>query len=100
MRMPFPKPHTYRSKKYLAYIRTKKCLVCGSPETVPHHEGLGLNMMGGKSPDSHAVPLCSKHHAGYHNIGPKFWDMVDIKMEIIKLVTEYLEQIEYLEQKK
>lgn len=98
MKMPFPKPHTYRSKKYLAYIRTKKCLICGNPETVPHHEGLGLNMMGGKSPDSHCLPLCFKHHARRHSYGASiFWDShpyIDVKFEIIKLLTEYLEQLE------
>ncbi len=89
--MLFPKPHTFRSKKYLAFIRTKPCLVCGSPETVPHHEGLGRNMIGGKPPDSHAVPLCVLCHGIYHNTGPAYWKRVDIKMVIIKLLEEFME---------
>lgn len=99
-KLQFPQPHTYRSKKYLSFIREKPCLICGDPNTVPHHEGLGLNMMGGKSPDSHAVPLCALCHRRYHDTGPAFWDAraIDIKMVIIKLVTEYLQQIEYIEQ--
>ncbi len=90
--MLFPKPHTYRSKKYLAFIRTKNCLVCGNPETVAHHEGLGGNMMSGKPPDSHTVPLCWDCHGklGWQGTDT-FWKRFDIKFEIIKLLTEYLD---------
>jgi len=66
--------------------------MCDNPNTVPHHEGLGMNMIGGKPPDTHAVPLCTICHAVYHNMGPMFWNGVDVKMEIIKLVTEYLKE--------
>lgn len=86
----FPKPKTYRSEKYLSFIRQHPCLICGNPETVPHHESLGMGMMGGKCPDSHCVPLCTLHHRRYHDTGPKFWMGYDVKMEIIKLLTEYL----------
>ena len=53
--------------------------MCGNPDTVPHHEGLGLNMMGGKSPDSHALPLCGACHRERHDKGPEFWERFDIK---------------------
>jgi len=88
------KPKIFRSKKYLDFIRSKSCLICGNPETIAHHEGLGQNMIGGKPPDNLAVPLCVKHHLEYHVTGPKFWLGIDIKMEIIKLMTEYLKELE------
>ena len=86
-----PKPKTFRSKKYLAFIREKPCLACHNPETVPHHEGLGANMMGGKPPDSHAVPLCGPCHRVRHDMGKGFWEGFDVKMAIIKLLTEYMD---------
>jgi len=89
--MQVPKPKTFRSDKYLVFIREHPCLVCGNPRTVAHHEGLGKNIMGGKPPDSHAVPLCSACHSEYHNGGPAgFWAR-DVRMEIIGLLTEYLQ---------
>jgi len=100
--MMFPKPVTYRSEDYLAFIRRHKCLLCGSPSNelpkpknniVAHHEGLGLNMQSSTAPDSHCVPLCGMCHTKRHWIGYRIWDEKnrDIKMEIIKLLTEYLQ---------
>jgi len=85
----------YRSEKYKAFVRSHPCLICGSYDTIAHHESLGLGMMGGKCPDSHCVPLCTKCHFDYHNTGPPFWDKhsIDIKMVILKLLTEYLEML-------
>ena len=72
-----------RSPRYLAWIRTQPCCVCGSTQpccvcgskksieashTGPH--GLGQ-----KSPDASAIPLCAKHHRtggdSYHQLGPR-----------------------------
>jgi hypothetical protein len=63
-----------RNARYLAWIRTLPCVVCGvirgieASHTGPH--GLGQ-----KSPDSSAVPLCSLHHRtgkdSYHKLGPR-----------------------------
>ena len=89
---PQPKPKTYRSEKYRKFIRLHPCLMCGNPLTIAHHESLGLGMMGGKCPDSHCVPLCDICHKIYHDMGPRFWEGTDVKMEIIKLLTEYIDK--------
>ena len=63
-----------RNSRYLAWIRTQPCCVCGisrgieASHTGPH----GLSQ---KSPDSSAIPLCAKHHRtgndSYHRLGPR-----------------------------
>jgi len=63
-----------RDPKYLAWIRTHPCVVCGvnrgieASHTGPH--GLGQ-----KSPDTSAIPLCHRHHRtgkdSYHRLGPR-----------------------------
>jgi len=62
----------YRSKKHLAWIRTKPCCHCGTNlDVVAHHLiscGLG-GSMGGKNPDSLTIPLCVKCHAIVHAAG-------------------------------
>lgn len=92
--MTFPKPKTFRSERYLAFIRRHPCVICGNPETVPHHVSLGQNMQGGKPPDSHCVPLCISHHDehGPGGTNDRFWDRynIDPAREIIKLLTEYV----------
>ncbi len=82
----------YRSDPYLSFIRSKSCLVCGNPETVPHHEPLKQAGKGIKAPDSQTIPLCARCHHMRHQIGLSALDPMDIKMEIIRLLTKYLEE--------
>ena len=94
---PDPKPYTYRSEDYLAFIRTKPCLICGMP-AIAAHQPMKMGGMSKKGHDSTAVPLCPKHHNGggvgesEHRGQKTFWDKhnIDIQREIIKLLTEYL----------
>ena len=87
----------YRSPAYLSLIRTKPCMICGNTDTIAHHEPLGRAGMGIKAPDSHAVPLCNNHHRKRHDKGfDTFWASVDVKMNIIKYLTEYLNKMEKL----
>jgi hypothetical protein len=92
--MMYPKPKTYRSKKYLEFIRTKRCIVCGYDQTVPHHEPLGHGGKGIKAPDSFTLPMCHLCHNYRHQQGFVFWEEnnIDPKLEIIKLLTEYLHE--------
>ncbi len=86
----------YRSESYLAFIRTKPCLVCGR-RSVAHHEKLKQGGMGIKPPDNQAVPLCVECHEDQEHEGsPVFWDRrnIDVKMQIIKFNTEYLGMVE------
>ena len=63
-----------RSPKYLAWIRTQPCLVCGSTRWIEAAH-TGPHGLGQKPPDSSAVPLCLKHHRtgndSYHRLGPR-----------------------------
>ena len=69
-----------RSKKYLAFVRTLPCVVCGNPETQPHHVvGHGRSAMGTKCSDYETFPLCANHHTGAHGIhtfGYAEWESV------------------------
>ena len=61
--LPNPKPKTDRDKKYLGFIRTKRCLFCNN-KAEPHHES-GLSNSGGmalKCSDYFAIQLCRFHH--------------------------------------
>ena len=68
-----------RNPRYLAWIRTQPCLVCGSNRWIEAAH-TGPHGLGQKSPDSSAVPLCAWHHRtghdSYHRLGPrKFGEM-------------------------
>ena len=55
------KPSTPRNKKYLAWIRTLPCCLCGRPQDVQaHHSESGG--MGIKGSDYSALPLCPVCH--------------------------------------
>ena len=88
---PDPKPKTYRSKKYLDFIRQKSCLFCGK-KSEPHHVSFGGDRGTGiKPPDTQCVPLCRECHQRTHNgnIGHVYF-----AREIIRLMTEYIGVIE------
>ncbi len=63
-----------RSPRYLAWIRTQPCCVCGSTRGIEASH-TGPHGLGQKSPDSSAIPLCAKHHRtgadSYHRLGPR-----------------------------
>jgi len=89
---PNPKRSTFRSERYLSFVRKHPCLICGR-ESVAHHEPLGCSGMSIKCDDSRCLPLCVAHHAERHQTGFKtFWDKYRIapEMEIIRMMTEYL----------
>jgi hypothetical protein len=81
----------YRSQKYREWIARQACLKCGFGPCHAHHEPLSENMVAGKAPDTHCVPLCPSCHDLRHNTGvDTFWRAFDVKMAIIKLITRYL----------
>lgn len=86
---------TYRSKKYLAFIREKSSLVSGSDwDIVAHHvRCLGGGGMGLKPPDCLCVPLTASEHRLLHDMGERtFWlkNKIDLEKEIIRLQSEFL----------
>lgn len=73
---PQPKPTTWRSKKYIAWVKEQPCVSCGAPADDPHHlTGLGgMGGMGTTAPDWTAMPMCRPCHTDIHNT-PKMWPM-------------------------
>jgi len=65
-----------RNFRYLAWIRTQPCCVCGSTRGIEASH-TGPHGIGQKSPDSSAIPLCAKHHRtgpdSYHRLGPRIF---------------------------
>ena len=76
-----------RNPRYLAWIRTQPCLVCGSTRWIEAAH-TGSHGLGQKSPDTSAVPLCVAHHRtgkdSYHRLGPrKFGDIHNLDLAAI-----------------
>lgn len=92
-----PKQVVHINKNYLKWIRKKSCLVCGAPgPNDAHHVWNSGKKNHGN--DFLAVVLCRSHHtfsdSAYHNLGHKkfeeLWN-IDLKDEIINLLSEYIE---------
>ena len=82
-----PKPKKYRNKKYLEFIRSHPCIICGNPETDAHHirrqeYGSGT---GTKPHDYVTVPLCRYCH------DPKNERCFNPELFIIYFLMEYIE---------
>jgi len=60
------KEKTTRSESYKKFIRSQRCLVCGSVESQHHHEPLNGRGIGLKGPDDESLPLCHKCHTERH----------------------------------
>lgn len=59
-------------KKYIEWIRSLNCIVCGYGLCDPHHVNKeGHGGMGTKTSDDRTIPLCHKHHQEVHQIGRK-----------------------------
>src|SRR6266446_1140979 len=81
-----------RNPKYLAWIRTHSCVVCGASRAIEASH-TGPHGLGQKSPDSSAIPLCARHHRtgndSYHKLGPRKFSQVhglDIP-EIVRMLS-------------
>ena len=64
-----------RDPNYLEYIRTRPCIICGIQHRSQAHHAKIPNyvMVGKKSPDFCAIPLCYEHHInGAHKYGHKW----------------------------
>jgi len=86
----FQKRKRYKNEKYLRFIRSKGCVICGHP-AVAHHEQVTGRGMGIKSSDYETIPLCEKCHEARHRLGKDtFWQGYDIQKLIIEHLTEYI----------
>ena len=91
---PDPKPKTFRSKKYLAFIRSKPCCVCAAhPPSQAHHESITGRGMGIKCSDIETVPLCATCHGECHS---KFiyWDDEIPQNYMLRYINEWLNRKE------
>ena len=83
----------FRSQKYREWIARQACLKCGFGPSEACHEDLGEKGMGMKAPDTHCVPLCTPCHDLEHRLGAEtFWQGIDLKKQIIMLLTRYLSE--------
>lgn len=64
----FAKDPPFRSRRYLAFIRSRTCAWCGkrAPSEASHHPRPGGGSMGAKTCDLRTIPLCSSCHHAYH----------------------------------
>lgn len=66
---PMPKPVTWKSAKYLKFVRNRGCIVCGW-KAEAHHVRKASNSGTGMKPSSTwCIPLCKLHHAELHHYG-------------------------------
>ena len=68
----WPKPQTFKSKVYLAFVKTLPCSVDNKDcfgDVVAHHTSTGG--MGCKGSDADAIALCHGHHDEHDHIGKK-----------------------------
>ena len=91
-----------RDMDYMAWIRSKPCLVPDCPfpsETVKAHHA-GVRGLGQKADDRTCLPLCEQHHtegsAAVHRLGKHFWAYhgIDRDAEIARLNAEYFQLTE------
>jgi hypothetical protein len=88
---PLKTSRPVRNWRYLAWIRTLPCLVCGAKRGIEASH-TGPHGLGQKSADLSAIPLCTRHHRtgrdSYHKLGPrKFAELhnLDIPAIVLKL---------------
>ena len=86
-----------RDLKYLAFVRSFPCMICGN-QSVSHHSEAGG--MGLKGSDYSAINVCSFHHteggSSVHRIGNEEFENIhniDIKDQQIQLLREYIRRL-------
>jgi len=83
-----PKLITYRNEKYLNFIRSKGCLICGGKAQAHHvrrqYWGSGVSQT---SHDYCTIPLCYECHS------PEAEKELNVERIIIDNLMEYLEKV-------
>jgi hypothetical protein len=62
-------PDRVRSRAYMASVRGKPCLVCGSPGEAHHLQRAQPRALGRKTGDNYVVPVCRACHLKIHAFG-------------------------------
>ena len=71
------KTKTWRSEKYLSFVRSRPCVITGSDlNVVAHHvRCLGGGGMGLKPPDYYCIPITAEEHSKLHATGERsYWE--------------------------
>jgi hypothetical protein len=93
---PQPKPRTWRSEKYKAFIRQKPCCICGGRGGVAHHESVTKGKGMRKKPsDVECLPMCELCHALRHSPGyraDQFWAYGDPAVLMLRNLNDYLSE--------
>nr|WP_108478952.1 DUF968 domain-containing protein [Providencia alcalifaciens] len=72
--MKFPKLQRWENVKYLQWLKSQPCCVCGATADDAHHIiGYGQGGIGTKAHDLFTIPLCRVHHSELHK-DPKGWE--------------------------
>ena len=71
----------WRSRKYLDWVKTLPCVMCGAPADDPHHiKGVGgMSGAGLTAPDWAVMPVCRQHHDEIHatpELWPNQWEWI------------------------
>lgn len=79
--MNIQKIKSWRSKKYLKWVKTLDCAICGIESSSEPHHGISIGMggMGTKAPDSAVMPLCRVCHTQVHaepHLWPSQWQWI------------------------
>jgi hypothetical protein len=93
--MLLPKPKTYRSEKYKAFVRKQPCIACGRSPCDHHHTDVGG--MGMKGTDLSGVPLDREHHSEIESMGLTWFERaynVCVRDELIRTLQAYIEELE------
>ncbi|MCK1144550.1 DUF968 domain-containing protein [Providencia stuartii] len=69
-----PKLQRWTNDKYLQWVKSQPCCVCGATSDDAHHLiGHGQGGMGTKAHDLFTIPLCRIHHCELHK-DPNEWE--------------------------
>ncbi len=72
--MKIPKLKRWECPKYLQWVKSQPCCVCGQQADDPHHIiGYSTGGTGTKAHDSFTIPLCRIHHDELHR-DPAAWE--------------------------
>lgn len=91
-----PKFRPFRSRKYLAWIRLRPCIVKGCKEK-SEASHVGAHGLATKADDTRALPMCQGHHRtrgdSWHAIGREAFEnlfALDISEQVICHVTRWI----------
>ncbi len=84
----FPKPIRLKDKDYVAWVRSRPCLV----DYVVAHAHHTISIGAGGS-DYRTVPLCHMHHRELHRVGRSTFETrhrLDLTEEVLRLMEMYI----------